>query len=295
MTFTIILICLIAERFLLDTLTWRNDRWFFRYTEWYRAQSLPNTLQQGTLGLITLLLLPLLAIALIQQVLNGALWGFLDVAFALVVLLYTLGPKDLDQQVNEYVDAREHDDEQAARDIAGQLIDDEPPTSEPARSQAVAEAALQLANRRIVAVLFWFVLLGPLGAMLYRLASWLPKSDQAAQSLDYRLNALQLVHILDWLPARLTAFCYAIAGSFEDALYGWRSYQEQRHSEFSDSNTGILICTGSGAMRLTTLLDETQTGAQVYSYLPKAAMALIWRSLIVFMALLAFISLSGLV
>ncbi|MET0050737.1 MAG: regulatory signaling modulator protein AmpE [Candidatus Thiodiazotropha sp.] len=295
MTFTIVLICLIAERFLLDSLTWRNDRWFFRYTQWYQTQSLPQGLQRGTLGLITLLLPPLLAVALIQQVLDNALWGFLDIAFAIGVLIYTLGPQDLDQQVNEYVEAREHDDEQAARDIALQLIDDEPPTSEPARSQAVAEAALHLANRRIIAVLFWFVLLGPLGAALYRLATWLPRTDQAAQSIDYKLNALQLIHILDWIPARLTAFCYAIAGSFEDALYGWRSYQEQRHTEFNDSNTGILICTGSGAMRLTTLLDEAQAGAQVYAYLPKAAMALIWRSLIVFMVLLAFLSLTGLV
>ncbi|MET0067642.1 MAG: regulatory signaling modulator protein AmpE [Candidatus Thiodiazotropha sp.] len=295
MTFTIVLICLIAERFMLDALAWRNDRWFFRYTLWYQAQSLPNGLQRGSLGLVTLLLPPLLAVALVQQILDGALWGFLDVAFALAVLLAALGPEDLDQQINRYVDAREQDDDEAATEVARHLIEDEPPTSEPARSQAVAESALQLANRRIFAVLFWFILLGPLGAALYRLASWLPRSDQSAQSIDYRLNALQLVYILDWLPARVTAFCYAVAGSFEDALYGWRSFQEQRYKEFSDANSGILVCTGSGAMRLSTLLDETQSGAQVYAYLPKAAMALIWRSLIVFMAMLAFASLSGLV
>ncbi|MEW8205650.1 MAG: regulatory signaling modulator protein AmpE, partial [Candidatus Thiodiazotropha taylori] len=145
------------------------------------------------------------------------------------------------------------------------------------------------------AVLFWFILLGPLGAILYRLATWMPQSDQAAQDIDFKLNTRQLVIILDWLPARVTAFCYAIAGSFEDALYGWRSYQESRQSEFSDSNTGTLICTGGGAMRLTTLLDEAYAGAHLYTYLPKAAMALIWRSLIVFLVIVAFLTFTGLI
>jgi membrane protein required for beta-lactamase induction len=252
-------------------------------------------MQQGLPGLILLLLPPLLCIAILQQLFAESLFGIVGVLFSIGVLLYTLGPQDLDTQISQYVTAVDNDDEIDIRDAALTIIEDEPPTSEPARSQAVAEAALQQANRRTIAVLFWFAILGPLGAMLYRIATWLPNTDQAAQDIDYQLNAKQLINILEWIPARITAFCYAIAGSFEDALYGWRSYQESRYSEFSDSNTGTLICTGAGAMRLTTLLDEAYAGAHLYSYLPKAAMALIWRALIVFLVMLAFLSLTGLV
>lgn len=294
MTLMIILICLIAERFLLEHIHLRNNRWFYRYCQWHLLQNLPDWLQQGLFGLILLLSLPLLGIAVLQQLFAESLFGIPGVIFSIGVLLYTLGPQDLDQQINEYVSASENDDTEA-RDIARVILEDEPPTSEPARSQAVAEAVLQQANRRTSAVLFWFVILGPLGAMLYRLATWLPNSDQAAQDIDFKLNAKQLLTILDWIPARITSFCYAIAGSFEDALYGWRSYQESRHTEFSDSNTGTLICTGSGAMRLTTLLDEAYAGAHLYTYLPKAAMALIWRSLIVFLVILAFFTFTGLI
>lgn len=293
MTLTIILICMIAERFFLEHIHLRSNRWFAGYCQWQQQQNLPEWMQQGIVGLLILLLPPLLGVAVLQQLFADTLFGLPGVIFSIGVLLYTLGPQDLDTQISQYVTAAENDDSES-RDIARVIIDDEPPTSEPARSQAVAEAALQQANRRTIAVLFWFVLLGPLGAMLYRLATWLPKTDQAAQDIDFKLNTKQLVVILDWAPARVTAFCYAIAGSFEDALYGWRSHQESRYNEFSDSNAGTLICTGSGAMRLTTLLDEAYAGAHLYSYLPKAAMALIWRSLIVFLIILALLSFTGL-
>ncbi|MCG7967825.1 MAG: regulatory signaling modulator protein AmpE [Candidatus Thiodiazotropha taylori] len=294
MTLTIILICLIAERFLLEHSHLRSNRWFTRYCQWHQQQNLPEWMQQGVIGLLLLLLPPLLAVAALQHLFADSLLGLPSLLLSIGVLLYALGPQDLDSQINQYVETAEADDTEA-REIAREIIEDEPPTSEPARSQAVAEAALQQANRRTVAVLFWFILLGPLGAILYRLATWMPQSDQAAQDIDFKLNTRQLVIILDWLPARVTAFCYAIAGSFEDALYGWRSYQESRQSEFSDSNTGTLICTGGGAMRLTTLLDEAYAGAHLYTYLPKAAMALIWRSLIVFLVIVAFLTFTGLI
>jgi membrane protein required for beta-lactamase induction len=294
MTLTIILICLIAERFLLEHSHLRSNKWFTRYCQWHQQQNLPEWMQQGIIGLLLLLILPLLAVAALQQLFSDSLLGIPGLLFSIGVLLYTLGPQDLESQISQYAEAAEEDDGKASL-IAREIIQDEPPTSEPARSQAVSEAALQQANRRVIAVLFWFVLLGPLGAMMYRLAGWLPQSNQAAQDIDFKLNSQQLVFILDWLPARITAFCYAIAGSFEDALVGWKSYQESRHTEFCDSNTGTLICTGSGAMRLTTLLDEAYAGAHLYSYLPKAAMALIWRSLIVFLVILALLTFTGLV
>jgi membrane protein required for beta-lactamase induction len=294
MTLTIILICLIAERFLLEHRHLRSNNWFTRYCQWHQQQNLPEWMQQGIIGLLLLLIPPLLAVAALQQLFSDSLLGIPGLLFSIGVLLYTLGPQDLESQISQYAETAERDDEEA-RIIAREIIQDEPPTSEPARSQAVSEAALQQANRRVIAVLLWFILLGPLGAMMYRLAVWLPQSNQAARDIDFKLNTQQLVIILDWLPARITAFCYAIAGSFEDALVGWRSYQESRYSEFSDSNAGTLICTGSGAMRLTTLLDEAYEGAHLYSYLPKAAMALIWRSLVVFLVMLALLTFTGLV
>ncbi|MBA1443330.1 MAG: regulatory signaling modulator protein AmpE [Chromatiales bacterium] len=281
MSLIIILICLIAERFLLNKQALRQPVWFNDYSDWYHRQELPVWMRNGFGGVISLLLPPLLAVALLQQLFDDTLAGLPGALFACAVLLYSLGPDDLDQQISRFIDARDKGDEQHARGVARDLLNDEPPPHDPAYSQAVAESILIQANNRIFAVIFWFLVLGPIGALLYRLASRLPLTRTAGEDLDFHLISRQLVSILDWIPARITAFSYAIAGSFEDAMNGWRSYNEKRSDEFSDSASGILICTGSGALRLASVLDRNRDDTTHHLYLVEAAMSLVWRSLVV--------------
>ena len=75
MSLTIILISLLAERFLLEHQGLRQPAWFSRYTNWFDRQELPNWLTQGITGIITLLLPPLLVTALLQQLLGETLFG----------------------------------------------------------------------------------------------------------------------------------------------------------------------------------------------------------------------------
>jgi membrane protein required for beta-lactamase induction len=293
MSLLVIVICLITERFLLDYQHLRQAPWLERYSQWLTRQSLPGWSLMGMPNLLLLLVPPVLLAGLLQQLFADGLFGLPSLLFAMLLLLFCLGPEDLDSQVNRYIQAVEEEDENRQREIARELINDEPPSSEPALSQAVTEGILLQANQRLFGVLFWFLLLGPMGALLYRIAGQLPRLTQANRDMDYFLSAKQLLLILDWAPARLTAICYAIAGSFEDALYGWRSYQERRYDEFSDSNSGTLICTGDGAMRLTTLLDEHSDELHDYSHLPQSAMALVWRSLVVWLAISGLLALTG--
>jgi membrane protein required for beta-lactamase induction len=295
MSLTIILICLIAERFLLDHSELRDNGWFSAYCQWLERHQLPQWLRQGPVGILLLTLPPLLALWTVQYLFEDTLSGLLWFATSVAILLYCLGPNDLDTLVNRYMKAVDSDEDSEIRASAAALIQDEPPTSEPARSQAVAEGILFQANQNLFSVLFWFILLGPIGAMAYRIATWLPTIDQAKQDPDFLLNSKQLVVILDWIPARITAFCYAIAGSFEDALYGWRNYKDSRFSEFDDSNSGTLICTGGGAMRLSTLINEAHEGVQSFSFLAKSAMALVWRSLVIYLLIVTLLTFSGLI
>jgi len=288
MNLIIILTCLLAERFLIEHQQWRQADWFFDYSRWYQRQTLPIWMQEGFAGVIGLLLPPILAVALFQQLFDGILGAL----FSGVVLLYCLGPRDLETEISQFSEARRQGDETRSRAIARDLLNDEPPASEPAYSQAVAEAIFEQSNRRLFAVLFWFLLLGPMGSALYRLACHLPRLPEASREVELLLTSQRLIAILDWAPARITAFAYAIAGSFEDALYGWRSYHERRFNEFSNSASGILICTGSGALRLTTLLEQA-VSEDDYLYLAKAAMALVWRSLVVWLIVLALFTLLG--
>ena len=295
MTVTIVLLCLLAERFLLEYQERRQARWFFAYDHWLERQNLPGWMRQGFGGVISLLLPPLLIISILQLFLNDALFGLPVALFAGLVLLFSLGPVDLDDQIKRFTEAQLSGNAEQAGSIARDLLQDEPPSSEPTYSQALAGSVLEQANNRIFAVIFWFLILGPMGAALYRLASHLPRLQHASQELDFMLTSERLIAILNWLPARITAFVYAIAGSFEDALYGWRSYQERRHDEFKTSASGILICAGTGALRLSSLLEQEPSGAGATDahYLAEAAMGLVWRSLMVWLVLLGVFSLAG--
>jgi AmpE protein len=291
MTLIILLICLLAERFLLEYLFLRQTDWFNDYSGWYERQELPNWMLNGFGGVIALLLPPLLIIALLQHLLDDTLFGIPGAIFACLILLMSFGPQDLDDQIRQFNDARENGDPAEAAAIARDLSGEEPPPHEPSYSQAVVEGILEQANRRVFAVIFWFLVLGPIGAVLYRLASKLPHL-QTSREADFLQAGGQLLAILDWAPARLTAASYAIAGSFEDALYGWRSYHESRFNDFSSSATGILICTGSGALRLSYLMDNDMDEAYK-RHLVDAAMGLVWRSLVVWLVLIALLTLAG--
>ena len=50
-------------------------------------------------------------------------------------------------------------------------------------------------------------------------------------------------HYINWIPARLTALTYAIAGDFEDAMYCWRT----QAAAWPDREAGVVLAAGAGA------------------------------------------------
>ena len=295
MSLIILLICLLAERFLLEYQYLRQANWFNEYSNWFERQELPDWMLNGFGGVIALLLPPLLAIALFQHLLNDSLLGIPGALFACIILILSFGPQDLDRQVKQLYDTNNKHDEEQAASSAKELIQNDLPSSDPHYSQAIVESILEQANSRLFAVIFWFLVLGPIGAAMYRLATWLPKLQIINRELDFVLTSKQLIAILDWIPARLTAASFAIAGSFEDALYGWRSYHEDRFNEFHSSASGILICAGTGALRLSSLIDHDsdENVNDSHRHLADAAMSLVWRSLVVWIVMIGLLTLAG--
>lgn len=291
MSLIVLLACLLAERFLLDYQHYRGAGWFYRYFDWFDRQQLPGWLREGLSGVIILLAPPLLGIALLQGLFDNSLFGIPGALFAGLVLLLSFGPQDLDDQISRYTEAKERVDEQEARTIAEAVLGEVPPEKDTECALALSDTVFHQANQRIFAVIFWFILLGPLGAVFYRLATYLPKSPKAVHDVAFFHDGCQLIALLDWLPSRLTAAAYAVAGSFEDALEGWRDYQRTRHEEIDDGPDSFLIRVGRGAMRWE---DEDQMEANGPAfYLPRAAMGLVWRSLFVWLILAGLVFVAG--
>ena len=280
-----VLISLVVERLLGSMEELRRSAWFVAYTRWAARRMAPYSLFNGPLGTLLILLPVIVPVVAIDYYLSG-LWLLFGIAFSVLILLYCFGPRDLEAEVEAFVDARRRGDEESACWHAAELIgsDDEVDNSAELTKRIMENIFIQ-ANERLLAVVFWFVVLGPGGALLYRLSSLisaeLDEGDNGVMEAGLRLHLL-----LAWMPARLCAIAYALAGSFVEAIHDWR----QVKASWFESSRKILIASGFGALRVesTEIEDDSRACEQV-----SECMALVRRAVLVFLSLMALFTLAG--
>lgn len=168
------------------------------------------------------------------------------------------------------------------------------------------EGALAASHRHVFAVLLWFVLLpGPCGALLYRLAMivrerWATKGGESGK--DFATFSAQSFSIIDWLPVRVTAAAFAIVGDFEDAAYCWRT----QAGAWPDRDLGIVLAAGAGALGVqlgqpvvdgVELADRAELGLGEPADVDfmQSAVGLVWRATVLWMLLLFLLGLASLV
>jgi membrane protein required for beta-lactamase induction len=205
-------------------------------------------------------------------------------------LLYCLGPDDLDTQTADFINAQEQGDEDKAKQLTQALCQCEPSESAAERMRQVREAIFVLANQRIFAVILWFLVLGPLGAVLYRFARQLARLQRADEEAQvFNQGVQRLIFILDWLPARVMAFTFALAGNFENTLYRWRNWSSESSDGTPAEARDLLINVGDGALKIEKGDDniEEDESASI-----EAALSLIWRTLVIWLVLIGLIDLA---
>lgn len=153
-------------------------------------------------------------------------------------------------------------------------------------------------HRQMFGVMFWFVLLsplGPAGAVLYRLGSVLRyRWDEAEGAGVFGRFAGQAYRVLDWPAARLTAISFAVVGNFEDALRCWR----EQAATFGEN--GVVIASGAGALGVKVGGTLHQTGEVFYRPevgvgeapdpdFMESAVSLVWRAVVLWLALMLLI------
>lgn len=253
----------------------------------------------------------------------------LALAFNVLVLYLTLGFRQFSHYFTDIRDALERGDEFEARRLLAEwrhLDASELPRTELLRH--VIEHSLLAAHRHVFGVFFWFILLstlglGPAGAVLYRMAEfagryWAFKSRTLDAPTNERLMQLSryLFGLIDYVPVRLTATGFAIVGNFEEAVNGWR----RDASLWMHANEGIILAAAAGALglqlggsaapgitpdRSKTFQaggDAEATGAtgSTAGALPQlghlqSVVGLVWRSVVLWMLLLALLTLANLV
>jgi adenosylcobinamide-phosphate synthase len=225
-------------------------------------------------------------------------------AWNVLVLYWTLGFRQFSHHFTDIRDALEAGDEALARTLLVQWmrIDaSDLPRSEIVR-QVLSHSVLS-AHRRVFGVFAWYSFLsafglGPAGAVVYRLAEYFSvlvsmpvNASSPLMSRALKGAALGAWRTVDWIPSRITALGFAFVGSFEEAIDRWRKYELQKPGD----NDGILLAATAGALNVQLTADDLQVGApQAQTEHLRALVGLVWRTVVMWMVILALLSLARL-
>lgn len=296
-----LLIGLVVERLATQLFHWRRMRWLdriidFGFKQAERVASWPPLIPVVILAIV--LVLPVYAVIFS---LGGTLAGFTYLIMAVVVLFFSLGPNDIGEEVDEYCEALESEDEEAIQNAAKSIVEGDVPADARQRIGCVEEAICVQANNRLFAVIFWFVLLGPLAAWAYRVTDIIrrravfnaARDDKAESNVVLIRDAAAMLHgWLAWMPARLTAVGYATAGHFDEAIAAMRAPTEQRDATLSEQSENLLARVGTAALASEDRQDESITERGVRGAV--AANRLVFRLLIIWAVVIAAMTLYGL-
>jgi adenosylcobinamide-phosphate synthase len=262
------------------------------FTQWVERKLNAGEYSHGAIAWTLAVGPVLVGVWLIFFLLNG-ISPFLGWAWNVAVLYSTLGFKYFSDDAERIARQLRAGDLDAARAQLGAWRGgDTSQFSADDIARVTIEQVMAASHRQMFGVLFWFVLLlplGPIGAVLFRTASILARRWVASAG-RFGLCAQRLFHFVNWVPARLTALTYAIAGNFEDATYCWRT----QAATWPETEEGVVLATGAGAMGVklgqnvniggeSVWRPELGTGPAPDADFIDSAVSMIWRGLVIWL------------
>lgn len=203
MTFLALIIALVLERLspLEDWL--HRDNWYLRWQGQLTALGLGDFLQ-----VLLSVAVPLVLAHLVLNALHPLVFGLAWIAAAVVLLLYSLGRDNLGAQQERYRSQCRRGDFEGAWLTASSEFDwfvPEEKLDAQRIHRGVQKGFLYQEYQRWFAVLFYFLLLGPIGALAYRLLYL---------ACDGQISRQKIMFYVDWVPVRLLAAAFTLTGNF---------------------------------------------------------------------------------
>jgi adenosylcobinamide-phosphate synthase len=238
---------------LLDALLGEPARWhplvgFGRWAQYFErrlnADTTRSPLAQRLLGALAV------TAAVGPWVLLVAVAGALPALHywvAVAALYFALGHQSLRQHAQRVQKALEAGNLDEARVQVSYMVSrDTAKMDARAVAAATVESVLENGNDAVFGALFWFVVAGAPGVLLFRLSNTLDAmwGYRTSRYLYFGWAAARFDDLLNFVPARLTALTYALIGSTRSALHCWRVQAPQ----WDSPNAGPVMAAGAGAL-----------------------------------------------
>lgn len=238
MKLLVIVLCLLSERFLIHSISYQRFSWLNDYYLFIKKTIEKNEYFSNPWSVLAAIILPIVfLVSLVYLSLQSVLFGLFGLVLSLFIFFYCLGPQ------NAFYPISESDTNRAEVDSIGEYF---------------AEV-----NSQLFAVIFWFIIAGPIAALTYRLLTLCKDINTVS------IQATQITEILEWIPARITALLFLLVGNFQRGFNLFIQYVLTP----PDSNNKILSECGLQAVRIND--DEEVPMAVAESLVEHAAIVLL--------------------
>lgn len=252
----------------------QSDRLFRRYAVWLQPRFNAGTLSHAYFAWGVATLLPALAAGLVGYWLGGVYIAGL--IWSALVLYQCLGLRQISDLAGAVGEAsRAGDVERLQARVADLGIEEIGDAGTEALDRLALRQVFEQSLRRVFGVLFWFVIAGPGGVVLY--ASTALLVCQWRREDTFQQAVMRVMAWLDWLPARLLVLTFALVGNYEESLARWRGME----GDGAKDDVTLLVHVGTGALGL----DE-HASAQGAAY---AAAVLLKRAVAVWLGVLGLL------
>ncbi len=277
-----IVLVLILEWYFRLSPSYRSFRWFLRFRGFIHRQFPAQFDHLG--GLFLILGLPALVLGILLSLGDSNVAIVAKVVFGGLLLWYCLGPKDLRTMLASYLAALERDDRQGAYEHLQDALPLDGIDDLSQMGRNVTHYVLNEINTRFIAVIFWFAVLGPAAALFYRLCTLYADVLKLEPGHPHGPLLRKVRHVLDWLPARITALSYAFVGDFVRGYSALHPFWKEANA----LSEKILSESGLAALAINSEVPDDVLDENLQ------ALALAERALLFFLVLIAVISILGL-
>jgi adenosylcobinamide-phosphate synthase len=238
------------------------DLWWGEVRRWHPlvgfgnlAMALERHLNQGGSRFLRGVLAWMLAVLPLTALAALLVWTLaapLAQACAHVLMLYfALGLRSLRDHNLPIADALARNDLASARRLTSCIVSrDTTSASEAELTRASAESLLENGNDAVFGTLFWFIVAGGPGAVLFRMANTLDAmwGYRTPRLRQFGCAAARIDDALNYIPARLTALSYVLlAPGLQGKRRAWQCWRLQAPA-WDSPNAGPVMSSGAGAL-----------------------------------------------